>query len=375
MTSIYDPYQNSSIIPDSNQNATFFPPHNKGRDKRQVFAAIAIATAFAIQGAVDYAGYEGIQGVEQELNNKMNTRADRKNVRFMQADSAIGRLRGQIQDLNARVAQLSEEDATKVELLLNNVKAQVQENVMLQQQIETNNRVLIDLSKAHLREATANRQMDDAETFLFKTTVSVLKQLKPFLRQGIGYRWRLSNGLIPLQGVEKQLINILGTNGNAIYKDLLNETCSQFTAEIQQQDHLEAERKLQQDIATHLSKARNETRIINATAPAPIIIHYVPELDNLSLHHSEKMMKEAFEKVIDHPLDVVKDVGNTVTSFLENWFKNPLKIILTVGVIIILVIMLGACFKRGHKKYQNKLQPQVVDMGMIEKLTKPYLLK
>jgi len=268
MTSIYDPYQNSSIIPDSNQNATFFPPHNKGRDKRQVFAAIAIATAFAIQGAVDYAGYEGIQGVEQELNNKMNTRADRKNVRFMQADSAIGRLRGQIQDLNARVAQLSEEDATKVELLLNNVKAQVQENVMLQQQIETNNRVLIDLSKAHLREATANRQMDDAETFLFKTTVSVLKQLKPFLRQGIGYRWRLSNGLIPLQGVEKQLINILGTNGNAIYKDLLNETCSQFTAEIQQQDHLEAERKLQQDIATHLSKIRNGTRLINATAPS-----------------------------------------------------------------------------------------------------------
>ena len=185
----------------------------------------------------------------------------------------------------------------------------------------------------------------------------------------------MSNGVIHLQGVEKQLVNVLGTNGDIIYKDLINETCSHFTAAIQQRNHVEAELELQQDIATHLSKARNETRIINATAPAPIIIHYVPELDNLSLHHSEKMMKEAFEKVIDHPLDVVKDVGNTVTSFLENWFKNPLKIILTVGVIIILVIMLGACFKRGHKKYQNKLQPQVVDIGMIEKLTKPYLLK
>jgi len=183
----------------------------------------------------------------------------------------------------------------------------------------------------------------------------------------------LNNGLIHLQGVEKQLVNVLGTNGDVIYKDLINETCSQFTMASEQREHVEAELELQQDIATHLSKARNETRIINVTAPVPIIIHYVPELDNLSLHHSREMMKKAFEKVINHPLDAVEDVGNTITSFVENWFKNPLKIILTVGVIIILVIMLGACFKRGHKKYQNKLQPQVVDMGMIKKLAKPYL--
>ena len=120
--SFYDPYQNRSIIPDSTQNAVFFPPSDTKRDKRQVFAAIAIVTAFAVQGAIDYAGYEGIQGVEQELNDEMNTRADRNNARFRQADSAIGRLSGQIQDLNAKVAQLSEEDATTVELLLNNVK-------------------------------------------------------------------------------------------------------------------------------------------------------------------------------------------------------------------------------------------------------------
>ena len=138
---------------------------------------------------------------------------------------------------------------------------------------------------------------------------------------------------------------------------------------------MEAELKLQQDIAVHINKARNETRIINATAPAPIIIHYVPELDNLSLHHSGEMMKKAFEKVIKHPLDVVEEVGNTVTSFVENWFKNPLKIILTLGVIIILVIVSGASFKRGYEKHQRKQQPQVVDMGMIQKLTKPYLLK
>jgi len=171
--SFYDPYQNRSIIPDSNQNAIFFPPQDQGRDKRQVFAAIAIVTAFAVQGAVDYAGYEGIQGVEQELNNEMNTRADRNNARFRQADSAIGRLSGQIQDLNAKVAQLSEEDATTAELLLRNVKTQAQENVILQQQIDKNNRVLVDLARAHLREVTANRRMDDAATFLLKTIVSV----------------------------------------------------------------------------------------------------------------------------------------------------------------------------------------------------------
>ena len=305
----------------------------------------------------------------------MNTRADRNNARFRQADSAIGRLSGQIQDLNAKVAQLSEGDETTVELLLNTVKTQEQENVILQQQIEKNNKVLIDLSRAHLREATANRQMSDAATFLFQTIVNTLNQSKPFLQQGIGYRWRLSNGLIHLQGVEKQLVNVLGTNGEVIYKNLINETCSHLTAAMQQRNHVEAELKLQQDIAVHLSKARNETRKINATTPETITIHYVPELDNLSLHHSGEMMKEALEKVINHPLDAVEDVGNAVTSFVGDWLKNPLKVILTVGAIIVLAIMRGACFKRGNKKYQNKRQPQVVDMGMIQKLTKPYLLK
>jgi len=138
---------------------------------------------------------------------------------------------------------------------------------------------------------------------------------------------------------------------------------------------VEAELKLQQNIAVHLSKARNETRLINATAPAPIIIHYVPELDNLSLHRSREIMREAFEKVINHPIDAVEEAGNAVTNFFGNWLKNPLKIILTVGAIIILMIILGASLKRGYRKYQNKRQPQVVDMGMIQKLTKPYLLK
>jgi len=354
--SFYDPYQNRSIIPDSNQNAIFFPPHDTERSKRQVFAATAIVTAFAVQGAVDYAGYEGIQGVEQELNDEMNTRADRNNARFRQADSAMGRLSGQIQDLKAKVAQLSEEDATTVELLLSNVKTQAQESIILQQQIEKNNRVLVDLSRAHLREATANRQMDDAATFLLKTIVSVLNQSKPFLQQGIGYRWRLNNGLIHLQGVEKQLTNVLGTNSNAIYEDLINETCSQFTAKVQQQDHLEAERKLQQDIETHLIKTRNETRLINATAPEPIVIHYVPELDNLSLHNSGEIMRKAFEKVINHPIKTVEKVGKEAVSLVTKILGHPLKILLTIAVVAALVVILVALAKKliERKKRRNK---------------------
>jgi len=127
----------------------------------------------------------------------------------------------------------------------------------------------------------------------------------------------LNNRLIHLQGVEKQLINVLGTNGDVIYEDLINETCSKFTAKVQQRDHLEAERELQQDVEAHLNKIRNETRFENVTVPEPIVIHYVPESDNLSLHHSGEIMNKAFGKVINHPLDAVEDVGNAVTSFLE----------------------------------------------------------
>jgi len=354
--SFYDPYQNRSLIPDSTQNAIFFPPHDTARNKLQVFAAIAIVTAFAIQGAVDYAGYEGIQGVEQELNEELNTRADRNNARFRQADSAIERLSGQIQDLNAKVAQLSEEDATTVELLLTTVKTQAQENAILQQQIETNNRVLIELSRAHLKEATANRQMDDVATFLFQTIVNTLNQSKPFLQQGIGYRWRLRNGLIPLQGVKKQLINVLGTNGNEIYQDLINETCDQLAAEIQQQDHLEAERKLQQDIEIHLIKVRNETRLINETAPEPIVIHYVPELDNLSLHNSGEIMKKAFEKVVTHPIKTVEKVGKEAVNLVTKILGHSLKILLTIAVAAIFVVILVALAKKliEREKRRNR---------------------
>ena len=80
-----------------------------------------------------------------------------------------------------RLRSHQKKDAATVELLLNDERTQEQENVILQQQIEKNNKVLIDHYRAHLREATANRQMSDAATFLFQTIVSALNQSKPFL--------------------------------------------------------------------------------------------------------------------------------------------------------------------------------------------------
>ena len=56
-----------------------------------------------------------------------------------------------------RLRSHQKKDAATVELLLNDERTQEQENVILQQQIEKNNKVLIDHYRAHLREATANR--------------------------------------------------------------------------------------------------------------------------------------------------------------------------------------------------------------------------
>ena len=37
-------------------------------------------------------------------------------------------------------------------------------------------------------------------------------------------------------------------------------------------------------------------------------------------------MEKAVEKVIEHPMDAVEDIGNAVIRFGENWLKNPLRI-------------------------------------------------
>ena len=189
--SFYDPYNNQSVLPDHAQSVVFFPPNQDNkRDKRQVFAALAIVTAFAVQGVVDYAGYEGIQGVKQELNDQMNTRAVANNVCFRQADNAIGNLSRQIQDLSSRVEELSESEVATIKLLLQTVKTQALEDKVLQQQISSNQQTLVTLAKAHLKEATLNRVQSDAQTFLLKAITKALSNTsRDFLKSGIAYSW------------------------------------------------------------------------------------------------------------------------------------------------------------------------------------------
>ena len=160
---------------------------------------------------------------------------------------------------------------------------------------------------------------------------------------------------------------MLGTKGNVIYEDLMNETCNQFSAVIQQQDHLEAERELQQDIETHLIKTCNETRLINTPAPEPIVIHYVPELDNLSLHNSGEIMKKAFEKVITHSMKTVEKVGKEAVGLVTKILRHPLKILLTIAVVAILVVILVVLAKKliERKKRRNKT-PELRTIRQVE---------
>jgi len=351
----YDPYQNRSVLPDPTQSVVFLPPPvEKTRKKRQVFAAIAVVTAFAVQGVADYAGYKGIQGLEQELNDEMNTRAVANNVRFRQADSAIGNLSRQIQDLNAKVEQLSEEDEATVELLLRTIKTQALENRILQGQIGENSKVLVEMSKVHLQAATANRELSDVQTYLFKTIVSELGNSKPFLTQGIGYNWRLNEGLMHLQAIEKQLVDVRGIEQRIDYSVVINRTCHQWQTTERLTEEREAEEALKLDAKRHLDDMRNLSDYMNITRPKPIAIHYVPELTNLSLHESGERMKKAFETVMEHPVKAIGETIDTALGFFDDILQHPLKIIMLVGLTVILLVVAMIMIRKGCKRHRSK---------------------
>ena len=354
--SFYDPYNNQSVLRDHTQSVVFFPPsQNSIRDKRQLFAALAIVTAFAVQGVVDYAGYEGIQGVEQELNDQMNTRAVANNVRFRQANNAIGNLSRQIQDLNSRVEELSESEVATIRLLLQTVKTQALEDKVLQQQISSNQRTLVTLAKAHLKEATLNRVQSDAQTFLLKTVTNALSNTsREFLKSGIAYSWQLQQGMLRLQALERQLKPIYQTDYRMIKQKLNNLTCEGILGRsLPFTKNLDA---LTIKIQDHLDKATNLSIEINQTRPEPIKIDYVPELSNLSLHNSGKMMKQAFDKVITQPVNAIEKVGQDAIGFAEKVLGNPFRIIIGVVVIIIVIMILTTGFKclREVKKKQKE---------------------
>jgi len=364
--SFYDPYYNQSVLPDHTQSAVFFPP-NPGveKTKRQIFAAAAVVTAFAVQGVVDYAGYEGIQGVEQELNDQMNTRAVANNVRFRQADNAIGNLSRQIQDLNSKFEELSESEVATIRLLLQTVKTQALEDKVLQQQISANQRTLVTLAKAHLDEATLNQRQSDAQTFLLKTITKALTNTSgKFIKTGIAYTWQLRQGMLRLRAIEKQINVTNQLDSQNIKQKINNLTCEEILErEFPSTKKLDA---LTIQIQDHLDKTENLTTRINQTRPEPIQIHFVPELSNLSLHNSGKVMQQAFDKVINHPVKAIEKVGQEAIDFVEKELGNPFKIIIIIVIALVTVMTVSIVIKKlrrvGRKQDNNH------ELKMVKKL-------
>jgi len=342
----YDPYNNRSELPDHNQSVVFFPSHPQvTRNRRQVFAAAAIVTAFAVQGAVDYAGYEGIQGVEQELNDDMNTRAAANNARFRQADNAIGNLSRQIQDLNSKIEKLSESDESTVQLLLQTVKTQAKEDAVLQEEISSNQRTLVVLARAHLREATANRAESDAQVFLLKAIVKELTaQSKKFLTSGIGYSWQLNNGVMRLQALEQQLKPLYKMDKDIIGRQLYNLTCSEILSE--SKENQKQLRHIENSIKIRLKEDHNITEWLKASSPKIIRIKYVPEYANRTVLQSGERMRKAFEKVIRKPIPALEKVGKGVLTEVENVVETPLKKVLGYGAAVIALVVVMYLVKR-----------------------------
>ena len=365
--SFYDPYNNQSVLPDHTQSVVFFPPNSGSKKtKRQIFAGAAVVTAFAVQGVVDYAGYEGIQGVEQELNDQMNTRAIANNVRFRQADNAIGNLSRQIQDLNSKVEELSESEVATIRLLLQTVKTQALEDKVLQQQISANQRTLVTLAKAHLNEATLNQRQSDAQTFLLKTVINALTNTsKKFIKAGVAYTWQLRQGMIRLRAIEKQINVTNQGDSQSIRQEINNLTCEEILGrEFPSTKKLDA---LTIQIQDHLDKAENLTTRINQTKPEPIQIQFVPELSNLSLHNSGKVMRQAFDKVMNHPVKAIEKVGQEAIDFVEKELGNPFKIIIVMVIVVVTLMTVSIVIKKlrgvGKKQdnnYELKTVKQIV---------------
>jgi len=344
--SFYDPYNNKSELPDHNQSVVFFPSRSQvTRVKRQFFAAAAIVTAFAVQGAVDYAGYEGIQGVEQELNDDMNTRAVANNERFRQADNAIGNLSRQIQDLNSKIEKLSESEEATVQLLLQTIKTQAVEDAVLQEQISNNQRTLVVLAKAHLREATANRAESDAQIFLLKTIVKGLTTAdRDFLTSGLAYSWQLNNGIMRLQALEQQLKPLYKMDKDMINQQLYNLTCKEILSE--SDGNIKRLRQIEKSVKNQLQRDHNLTGWLNASSPRVIRIRYVPEYANRTVLQSGEKMRKAFEEVMRKPIPALEKVGKGVLTEVENVVESPLKKILGYGAAVIALVVVMYLVKR-----------------------------
>ena len=283
----------------------------------------------------------------------MNTRAIANNVRFRQADNAIGNLSRQIQDLNSKVEELSESEVATIKLLLQTVKTQAFEDKVLQQQISTNQRTLVTLAKAHLDEATLNQRQSDAQTFLLKTITNVLTNTsKKFIKAGVAYSWQLRQGVLRLQAIEKQINETYQTDNQLIKQKLDNLTCEEILGR-----NLPFTKKLDaltSQIQDHLDEVANLSARINQTRPEPIQVHFVPEISNLSLHNSGKMMRQAFNKVMTQPVKTIEKVGHEAIKFIEKELGNPFKIIIIIVIVIVTLMMVSIIMKIKIKRIQAK---------------------
>ena len=258
-------------------------------------------------------------------------------------------------------------------MLLQTVKTQALEDAVLQEQISANQQTLVTLARAHLQESNLNRRKSDAQTFLLKTiTAALTVTTKKFLAAGVAYSWQLKQGLLRLQAIEQQLQPIYHTNYWLIRKQLTNLTCSEILRRsIDLQNRLD---ELANEVQTHCEEARNLSAQINATRPQPIVIEYIPELTNLSLHESGERMKKAFEIVMEHPVKAIGDTIDTALGFFDDIFKHPLKIILIAGITIILLAIAIAMIRKGCKWHRTKSEVDKA-YAMIAKVGKTRYMK
>ena len=182
---------------------------------------------------------------------------------------------------------------------------------------------------------------------------------------GVAYSWQLKQGLLRLQAIEQQLQPIYQNSYRSIRNQLVNLTCSDILGKsVALRDEMN---KIVREVQTHLEGTRNLSEAMNATRPKPIMIEYVPELTNLSVHKSGKRMREAFEDVMKHPTQAIEGTITKTLGFFDDIFEHPLKIIMGLGLVIALSIIVIAItrtiYRRHNRSIEDKAYAMVAKIG------------
>jgi len=67
-------------------------------------------------------------------------------------------------------------------------------------------------------------------------------------------------------------------------------------------------------------------------------------------------MRQAFNKVMNHPVKAIEKVGQEAISFIEKEIGNPFKIIIIIVIVIVTPVMVSMIIKklRGVRNKQDK---------------------